>query len=424
MKRLKGLISILAALSLIPMVELNAQVFSLSTAESMAMEHYPMIKQKGLIESTASLTVENFAKGYLPQFSLGGQATTQSDVTRITIPNAPFVVEPLSKNQYKLNLDVSQLIYDGGMIKNQRSLANIQSKLEGSRLEVELLKLKERIDQLYCSILYLDAMITQVDVIRSDIGNGISKVTAQLEGGTAFRSALNVLKAEELKVVQRKIELDASRLGMLQVISILTDTILNEHTQFELPLISNIDEVKIIRPEIDVFNNQFDINKQNLSLIRSKSAPKASAFIQGGYGRPGLNMLKNEFDWYGIGGIRFNWGIGNLYTASNEKKLAENAMRTVKLQEETFVKNTNAQLTQQRIEIAKLKKLIISDKEIIALRETVKQSAAAQLEAGVITSSDYLREVNAEDQSRQNLKAHEIQLIQAQIQLNLIAGIK
>lgn len=418
------LIYLFAGTMLFSVEGIKAQVFKLSIAESRAMEHYPMIKQKGLIESTANLTVDNFAKGYLPQLSVGGQATSQSDVTRITIPNAPFVVEPLSRNQFKLNLDINQLIYDGGLIKNQRELATLQSKLEDSRLEVELFKLRERIDQLYCSILYLDAMIAQVADIRNDISNGISKVTAQFEGGTAFRSSLNVLKAEELKVIQRKIELESSRLGMLQIMSILTDTVLDEHIQFEVPLLTAVEENKILRPEMEVFNSQFEINKKQLGLVRSKTAPKASAFIQGGYGRPGLNMLKNEFDWYGIGGIRFNWGIGNFYTASNEKKIATNAMRSVQLQQETFVKNTNAQLTQQRTEIVKFKQLIASDKEIIALREAVKLSAAAQLEAGVITSSDYLREVNAEDQSRQNLKAHEVQLIQAQIQLKLITGIK
>lgn len=422
MRKMKSIVIVF--MSVFSIASAGAQVFSLSIAESRARENYPMIKQRGLIEKTGMLTVSNLSKGYLPQLTAGAQGTYQSDVTKINIPNAPFKVEPLSKDQYKINLDINQLIYDGGMIRNQTEVARLQSSVEDKRLEVEMFKLRERINQLYCSILYMDAMIAQVEMVKTDIGNGIKKVTAQLEGGIAFRSSLNVLKAEDLKTEQRKIELQASRMGMLQVLGVLTDTVLNENCQLEIPVLGEVDPSSMLRPEMELFKSQVALQGKQYDLIRSKGSPKASAFVQGGYGRPGLNMLQNTFDWYGIGGIRFNWMIGNLYTSANEKQMAAIALKSIKLQEETFLKNSSAQVAQQLIEISKLKKLMMTDKEIIALRESVKTAAAAQLEAGVITSNDYLREVNAEDQSRQMLTAHEIQLVQAEIQLKLITGKK
>jgi len=415
---------VIVFLSMLPFVAAKAQVFSLSVAEARARENYPLIKQRGLIEKTGVLTVSNLAKGYLPQLSLGAQGTYQSDVTKINIPNAPFKVEPLSKDQYKINLDVNQMIYDGGVIRNQTEVAKLQSSVEDNRLEVEMFKLRERVNQLYCSILYLDAMIAQVEIVKTDIGNGIKKVSAQLEGGIAFRSSLNVLKAEALKTEQRKIELEASRIGMLQVLGVLTDTVLNENSKFEIPVLGAVDPSSMLRPEMELFKSQLALQGKQYDLIRSKASPKASAFVQGGYGRPGLNMLQNAFDWYGIGGIRFNWMIGNLYTSSNEKQMAAIALKSIKVQEETFLKNSKAQVVQQLTEVSKLKKLMATDKEIIDLRESVKTSAAAQLEAGVITANDYLREVNAEDQSRQMLTAHALQLVQAELQLKLITGKK
>lgn len=422
MRKMKSIVIVF--MSVFSIATAGAQVLSLSVAESRARENYPLIKQRGLIEKTGMLTVSNLSKGYLPQLTAGAQGTYQSDVTKINIPNAPFKVEPLSKDQYKINLDINQLIYDGGMIRNQTEVARLQSSVEDKRLEVEMFKLRERINQLYCSILYMDAMIAQIEIVKTDITNGIKKVSAQLEGGIAFRSSLNVLKAEDLKTEQRKIELQASRMGMLQVLGVLTDTVLNENCQLEIPVLGEVDPSSMLRPEMELFKTQIVLQGKQYDLIRSKGSPKASAFVQGGYGRPGLNMLQNTFDWYGIGGIRFNWMIGNLYTSANEKQLAANALKSIKLQEETFLKNASAQVAQQLIEISKLKKLMMTDKEIIALRESVKTAAAAQLEAGVITSNDYLREVNAEDQSRQMLTAHEIQLVQAEIQLKLIIGKK
>ena len=415
---------VIVFLSMFLFVAAEAQVFSLSVAEARARENYPLIKQRGLIEKTGMLTVSNLSKGYLPQLTLGAQGTYQSDVTKINIPNAPFKVEPLSKDQYKINLDVNQLIYDGGVIRNQTEVAKLQSSVEDNRLEVEMFKLRERVNQLYCSILYLDAMIAQVEIVKTDIGAGIKKVSAQLEGGIAFRSSLNVLKAEALKTEQRKIELEASRMGMLQVLGILTDTVLNENSKFEIPVLGEVDPSSMFRPEMELFKSQLALQGKQYDLIRSKASPKASAFVQGGYGRPGLNMLQNAFDWYGIGGIRFNWMIGNLYTSSNEKQMAAIALKSIKVQEETFLKNSKAQVVRQLAEVSKLKKLMAADKEIIELRESVKTAAAAQLEAGVITANDYLREVNAEDQSRQMLTAHALQLVLAELQLKLITGKK
>jgi hypothetical protein len=63
-----------------------------------------------------------------------------------------------------------------------------------------------------------------------------------------------------------------------------------------------------------------------------------------------------------------------------------------------------------------------TDLQIIALKNQVKESAKAQLDNGVITASDYLREVHAEDQARQNLTLHQLQLLNATLQYQTIAG--
>jgi len=415
---------ILIGTAVLMTTDLSAQTFSLSQAEQLARTKYPLIKQKDLIEKSAKLNDNNLAKGYLPQVTFGMQASYQSDVTEITIPNAPFVIEPLSKDQYKINMDVNQVIYDGGMIRNQRDLSKLQSKIEGQKVEVDLYKIKEKVDQLYCNILYTDAMIAQVNTVQSDIESGIKKVSAQLQNGVAFKSSLNTLKAEQLKTEQRSIELISARKDMLEVLSILTDTTLDETTILMTPEVGKSNAKEIKRPEIDVFKSQIALSTKQQDIVKSRLLPKASVFAQGGYGRPGYNMLLNAFDWYGLGGIRLNWALGNLYSAKNDKSLAKINAQTVGVQEETFLKNTNAQIRQQEITVEKLEKLIATDNQIIELRTSVKNSASAQLEAGVITASDYLREVNAEDQSRQALKAHEIQLIQAHIQLNLLTGNK
>jgi outer membrane protein TolC len=210
----------------------------------------------------------------------------------------------------------------------------------------------------------------------------------------------------------------------MQSLGILTDTLLDGDSRLAIPADASVRTLDISRPEQEVYRTQIALSEKQQDMVSSRLQPRASVFVQGGYGRPGLNMLKNEFALYGLGGVRLNWSLGNMYTSKNEKELARLNASMARSQEETFLRNTEVQVKQQTVEIEKLKKLILSDREIITLRESVKKAALAQLEAGVINSSDYLREVNAEDQSRQALKAHEIQLAQASAGLQWLLGSK
>jgi outer membrane protein TolC len=396
---------------------------TLEQANQLSRQNYPMIKQKDLVKQTANLNIENLNKGYLPQFALSGQATYQSDVTQINIPLPGFKIEPPGKDQYKVLADVSQLVYDGGVIKQQDEMQQLNSEVEQQKVEVELYKLKERVNQLYLGILYLDAQKNQVELIKNEIQIGIKKVDAQVQNGIAFKSNLDVLKAELLKTEQRAIEIDASRKGMIETLGLFMNVPLQSDVVLDKPLIElNTPEIAIARPEITLYADQIKLIDRQSKIIKARNQPKASLFLQGGYGRPSLNLLKNAFDFFYIGGIRFNWSLSGLYTRKKENQLVEINKRTVDIEKETFLLNTNAQLKQQQSEIDKMNLLIASDEEIIKLRTSVTDAAKAQLENGVITANDYLREVNDEDQSRQSLITHQVQLLQAKINYQTISG--
>lgn len=183
---------------------------SLQKAYDLAQQNYPLIKQRELIKQTTQYTVDNLSKGFLPQFSLNAQATYQSEVTQVKIPVPGVTIEPLNKDQYKILTDINQLIYDGGVIKQQKNIQQLNEETEQQKIEVELYKLKERINQLFLGVLFLDEQLKQVDLVKADLNNGIKRVEAQVNNGVAFKSSLNVLKAELLKAEQRVIELKLS----------------------------------------------------------------------------------------------------------------------------------------------------------------------------------------------------------------------
>ena len=394
---------------------------SLDNCLEMAKQNYPLIRQYTLIEKTKEYSIANAQKAYLPQFNVAGQATYQSAVTQIPISLPSVDIPTMSKDQYTLYGEVSQSITDLFTVKDQKEYINANSEIEVQKTEVELYKLRERINNLYFGIFLIDAQIKQTELLKKDIQSGIEKTNVAIANGVALKSTADNLKAELLKADQRTIELKATRKGYADMLALFIGNPIDENTVLEKPhrqMLTNT----INRPELKLFDLQkksFDVQEK---LITAKNLPRLSAFFQGGLGRPGLNMLDNDFQGYYIGGLRLSWNITGFYTYKNEKKMLANSQSMIDIQRETFLFNTNLTLKQQNADITKMQELIETDKSIVTLRESVKNTTQNQLTYGTATTNDYLIAVNAEDQAKQNLILHEIQLLMTEYNTQTTAG--
>lgn len=422
-RMIKFCAAIVALLSGVCLQAQDNNRLTLQQAYDLARQNYPMIRQKGLVQQTASITIENLNKGFLPQLNISGQATYQSDVTSVPMDIPGIKIEAPGKDQYKIQAELTQLLYDGGNTAAQKNVQTANALVEDQKAEVELYKIKDRINQLYLGILLTDEQLKQTELVKKDVQLGIQKVEAQVKNGTAFRSSQLTLEAELMKNDQRTIELNATRKGLVDVLSLFINRPLPATVQLEKPLIAApAPQEPVVRPELKLYDYQQSLFKVQNQLISSRNRPRTSLFVQGGYARPALNLLKNQFDWFYIAGVRLNWGLGGLYTSKKERELLSINQRMVDVQKDMFLLNTNTQLKQQQSELDKLQQLIQSDQQIIDIRVQVKEAANAQLANGVITANDYLREVNAEDQARITLITHQLQLIQAQINYHTLSG--
>jgi len=97
-------------------------------------------------------------------------------------------------------------------------------------------------------------------------------------------------------------------------------------------------------------------------------------------------------------------------------------LQSVNQQKETFLFNTKLSWKQQNNDMIKLEKLIQIDEKLIELRVRIKNTAKSQLDNGVITANDYIRELNAEDQAKQNRSVHQIQLLMTQYSQQVTTG--
>ena len=249
-----------------------------------------------------------------------------------------------------------------------------------------------------------------MDLSKSDLQNGLNKAEAQLKYGTILRSNVDVLKAQLINLEQQQIELKSLKSNFVQMLSSFINKNLDENVELQKPeklLLTNENN----RPELKLFDLQKQLSESQKSLIKSKNLPKLGAFVQAGYGKPGLNMLKNEFDTFFIGGIKLNIPISGFYTKNNELALIDIQQQDIDIQKENFLFNQNFSMIQNNNDLEKIQKLIDKDLEIITLRESIKKASLAQLENGVINTNDYLREVNAEEQAKISKIKHEIQFL-------------
>lgn len=394
---------------------------SLERCYQLAKQNYPLVKQMALIDKTRDYTLANASKGYLPQLTLAGQATYQSEVTKIPISLPGMSVAELSKDQYRIYGEINQSLTDPFIINQQKALLKTGSETDAGKLEVELYKLKERINQMYFGILLIDAQLQQNEFLKKDIRSGLQKTNAAIANGTALKSNADLLSAELLKAEQRSIELKANRKGFTDMLSVFVNRPIDETLSLKEPPVQ-VPSSTVNRPELHLFEVQKKSFTLQNKLLLAKNLPRLSLFFQGGYGRPTLNMLSNEFGTYYIGGARFSWNISGFYTYKKERLLQNLSQDAIDLQKEVFLFNTSLTLKQQNSEINKLSELLLSDKQIVALREKVKATSNEQLANGTITALDYLNYVNAQDQANQQLLLHSIQLLMAQYSYQTTSG--
>jgi outer membrane protein TolC len=410
---------------LISSASLTAQTvdkLTLDDCYTWAADNYPVAKQRGLIKQNNALAINTLEKNLLPQIELNAQGSYQSEVTTLAVDIPNFKgPTPLSKDQYKATLDVKQIIWDGGVIGLQKKVLNASEQVETQRIEVEIAKLKERVNSLYFNVLQADANVDILKILKKDLASRKQKAEAAVLNGVALKRDVLTIEVEDLKANQRLTELQSARAAAVRILGLLTGKNLAENIVFERPILRGPSEIglQIDRPELKLFDLQKTLIDRQLEINALKNFPRIMAFGTAGYGRPGLNFLKNEFRPYALAGVTFKWNLTDFYskTLKNDLQIIRNNAQVIDIQRDVFLLNTKSVMEQESAEIQKWQKLIETDRQIVALREKIKASATAQVENGTLTTNDYLIELNAESQARLNLELHQLQLLLAQINL-------
>ena len=385
---------------------------TLEECRQKTQDNYPLVRQYSLIEKTKEYNLNNASKGYLPQFALSAKASYQSDVTELPVKIPGIDIKGQPKDQYQVMLELKQNIWDGGEIHTKKEMTLASSDVEREKLNVEMYALNERVDQLYFSILLLDEQLIQNQLLQDELERSFRQISAYMENGIASQSDLDAVKVEQLNTRQKRVELSASRQAYVQMLALLTGEDLTENTTLKKPVESEVSPLgDIRRPELIWFDAQNQRLQIQEEALKTGYMPRFGLFVQGAYGNPGLNMLKDEFSPFYVAGVRLSWNFGSLYTLRNDKKLISTNKQQLQNNRDVFLFNTRLQATQQNSGIVSMRKQMQDDEEIIRLRTNIRLAAEAKVANGTLTVTDLLREITSESMARQTKALHEIQLL-------------
>jgi outer membrane protein TolC len=341
----------------------------------------------------------------------------------LPVPGIADLINPLPHEQYKVTLEINQILYDGGAIKGSRAFEKANLAANEKQTETDLYKLREQVNSSYFNLLLIGRQKELLDSYLELVNERISSMNSALNSGVLLKSDIDILISEKIKLEQQIKESKIRENTLLKILSDLTGTEIDNSTQFILPSITDETEAELSRPELQMFDLRKDQLDASLQVIQSKRMPKAFGFATVGYGNPpGNNFFKDEFAPYYIVGAGVKWNIFDWNKAKNEKQVISLQQNIIENRKDDLTENLKRLLEAKQAEITNLKSLVISDTELIAIRTRITATSESQYDNGTITITEYMNQMNSEKEAQINHEIHKINLAKAQVEYYNISG--
>ncbi len=393
---------------------------SLEECRQAAEHNYPIIRQYDLIARTTELTVRNIQKAWFPQISVTAQGSYQNKVTawpenlQVLFAQMGIQLQGLSRDQYKVGIDVRQTLFDGGAIGRRREIARGEGAVQAAQTEVDLYKIGQRVHEMYFGLLLLDEQLRLNADVNALLRSNEAQLAAILKNGTASAGDFENVKAERLSAEQQQTELLSQRQTLQRLLSLFCGIPVDS---IRRPAVPNLPSGENKRPELRLFDRRLQLTDAQEKAVDAQLLPQLGLFAQGYYGNPGLNlfedMMKRRWSWNGIAGLKLTWNLSALYTHRNEKLKLRVQRELIENARQQFLFNNQLDETQQSENVRRFRAIAQRDGEIIALRTAVRKAAESKLAHGIIDVNGLLREINKENAAKTQQAIHEIDMLKA-----------
>lgn len=409
-----------------PLAAHAGDTLTVQQCRDLALKTSPLQQKKLYAETISALQINSLRSRSLPQVNIGAQATWQSEVFGFPIQSPIFEIPVIPKDQYRLSADISQRIWDGGSDRYLRQQRELERDLATAQTDVEVFTLRETVTDLYFKILLLRESISILQSSKKDLETHLTQAEAAVKEGASLRTHADQIKIQILKTEQQIVGTEADRIGLMQVLGEwvgrpAADFEVKEPT-LQLPTTISTGEQ---RPEYRLFDLQqksWQLQKDRLALQRQ---PRIEAFAQGGLGRPNpFNIFETNFQPFAMLGLRAAWTPIDWGNRKRDAQVYELQMKNVDAQRSTFAQRLAASTRKEQSDLQenRYSTQLAQDAAIISLQEDIVRRADAQVKNGVMTTTDYLTQLNLLTQARLTQKTHVLQWAQTQSALEAKMG--
>jgi len=387
-------------------------------------ENSPRLKDRQLIDEEGALILQNLKSNWYPSLEINGKVSYQSDVVSIDIdqPGLMLTFPEMPNEQFGLNLDIRQTIYDGGYTKKKKQYEQLSTAVNLQSVEVDLYSLKEQVSNVYFTILALQENRKTLEIALENLKAREDVLESAVKNGIAEENDLWMIKVETLRLLQSISEIDAGRSGAMAMLRVYTGRELKENTMLELPFIEYSEPSEIVRPELQWFDLQSEVMDAGKDLSSVKRMPRFFAFGQAGLGMPGYNMLSDQVDTYYLIGAGLQWKIWDWNTTNRDKQILEKKKQMMLNSKETFSMNITAAMEKELQQTAHYKSSLELDDKMLGMRMAITKNASSKLDKGVISATDYLQILNEENRTRIHRSGNKIKLFKSIATYQLLKG--
>lgn len=275
---------------------LQSQQVSLEELTNQAISNFGFDKNIETLNNINQFNIENADKNYLPQLNLGVQATYQSDVTSVplSLPNMEIPSPP--KEQFKATLNVNQVIYDGNATKQQKVLIENVHQTEVLKFEDQKRSIKEKVSELFFAALSIQNTKDILQLKYDELNQREKSLQTAVDAGVLLNATLLEFQAEKLKLNNQLQNLEKQNQSVLMSLQSFTGVTINQDQKFTPPSFETLSELNFDeRTDIKLLEANKQVLATQADMQGIKAKPKVMAFGTAGYGRPGLNMLSDQY---------------------------------------------------------------------------------------------------------------------------------
>ena len=392
---------------------------SLKQCYELARENHPIREQLMLDEQSTKLKQETISRRNYPHVSMSGSATYQNEVT--SVPGARFTI---SKDQYKLNLEVNQNLFDGGTAREAHKVTAAEGQLNEAKVNVQLYGVHNEVNQAFFSVLLARTNKHVLELKKQVLEKRLSMIQSQVKNGVVLPGTESALEAELLSTDQQITSVKADQKAAIGTLSEIIGQKVDTSSTLSLPFDTTrfVPVHQIDRPELHLYSANQILLSREMDQTKVLNIPRLAAFADGMYGRPGLNIFKNQFEPNYMIGVRLTWNIWDWNEARRQRSQLSVQKKIVNTQENAFLRGVHIGMQQDLANISKYRTLMNQDNRIIELRKQVESQSASQLRNGTITPSNYLEDLNQVYQAQLSHEQHRLQWIYAIVQYKTQTG--